>query len=56
MQPGSETRAQRLRRWSSSTMSRAEAASERHLSVALPFRAAERNKRVAAAVLAGGLA
>ena len=30
--------------------------SERHLSVALGFRAAERNRRVAAAVLAGGFA
>lgn len=51
-----ETRAQRLRRWSASAMSWAVSASERHLSVALGFRAAERNRRVAAAVLAGGFA
>ena len=37
-------------------MSWALSASERHLSIALGFRAAERNRRVAAAVLAGGFA
>ena len=31
-------------------------ASDRHVSIAVPFRAAERNRRVAASVLAGGLA
>jgi uncharacterized BrkB/YihY/UPF0761 family membrane protein len=31
-------------------------ASQRHLSLAVSFRAAERNRRVAASVLAGGLA
>ena len=51
-----ETRVQQLRRWSTSAMSWAVSASERHLSVALGFRAAERNRRVAAAVLAGGFA
>jgi membrane protein len=51
-----ETRAQQFRRLSASAMSWAVSASERHLSVALGFRAAERNRRVAAAVLAGGFA
>ena len=35
---------------------RAKSASERHVSVAVPFRAAERNRRVASSVLAGGVA
>jgi uncharacterized BrkB/YihY/UPF0761 family membrane protein len=34
----------------------AKSASERHVSVAIPFRAAERNRRVASSVLAGGIA
>ncbi len=34
----------------------AKGASERHVSVAVPFHAAERNRRVAASVLAGGIA
>jgi len=51
-----ETRVERVKRWSTSAMSWAVSASERHLSVALGFRAAERNRRVAAAVLAGGFA
>ena len=34
----------------------ARSASERHVSIAVPFRAAERNRRVASSVLAGGLA
>ena len=55
-EPGDETPSQRLKRWSGSTMSWAVSASERHVSVALGFRAAERNRRVAAAVLAGGFA
>ena len=34
----------------------ARSASKRHVSIAVPFRAAERNRRVAASVLAGGIA
>ena len=34
----------------------ARSASTRHVSLAVPFRAAERNRRVAASVLAGGIA
>ncbi len=34
----------------------AESASQRHVSLAVPFRAAERNRRVASSVLAGGVA
>ena len=34
----------------------ARSASTRHISLAVPFRAAERNRRVAASVLAGGIA
>ena len=37
-------------------MARARSASERHVALAVPLRAAERNRRVAASVLAGGLA
>jgi len=55
-EPRDETRAQQFARLSGSAMSWALSASERHLSVALGFRAAERNRRVAAAVLAGGFA
>jgi uncharacterized BrkB/YihY/UPF0761 family membrane protein len=54
--PPVETLAGRAKRWSTSTMAWAIDASDRHLSVALGFRAAERNRRVAAAVLAGGFA
>ncbi len=35
---------------------RAKGASQRHVSVAVPFRAVERNRRVASSVLAGGMA
>ena len=35
---------------------RAKGASQRHVAVAIPFRAAERNRRVASSVLAGGMA
>jgi uncharacterized BrkB/YihY/UPF0761 family membrane protein len=35
---------------------KARSAGDRHVSIAVPFRAAERNRRVAASVLAGGLA
>ena len=38
------------------TVATARSASKRHLSLAVPFRAAERNQRVASSVLAGGLA
>ena len=38
------------------TMASAKSASERHVVLAVPIRAAERNRRVAASVLAGGLA
>ncbi len=38
------------------TMASAKGASERHVALAVPVRAAERNRRVAASVLAGGLA
>ena len=38
------------------TLATARRASARHLSLAVPFRAAERNRRVAASVLAGGFA
>ena len=38
------------------TMASAKSASERHVALAVPLRAAERNRRVAASVLAGGLA
>ena len=41
---------------SSSTSDTIASASERHIAVAVPLRAVERNKRVAATVLAGGLA
>ena len=37
-------------------MASARSASERHVALAVPLRAAERNRRVAASVLAGGLA
>lgn len=40
----------------SSAMETAKGASERHVAVAVPIRAVERNRRVAASVLAGGLA
>jgi uncharacterized BrkB/YihY/UPF0761 family membrane protein len=35
---------------------RARSAADRHVSIAVPFRAAERNRRVAASVIAGGIA
>jgi uncharacterized BrkB/YihY/UPF0761 family membrane protein len=46
----------RARRVLGTAASRARDAGERHVSVAVPFRAAERNRRVAASVLAGGFA
>jgi hypothetical protein len=51
-----ETLVQRGKRWGAASMAWAEGASKRHLSVAMSFRAAEQNRRVAAAVLAGGFA
>lgn len=51
-----ESLAQRARRLSAESMRWVEDASERHLSVAMALRAAEQNRRVAAAVLAGGFA
>src|SRR5450631_1387264 len=38
------------------TVAGAKSAADRHMSLAVPLRAAERNRRVAASVLAGGLA
>jgi uncharacterized BrkB/YihY/UPF0761 family membrane protein len=46
----------RARRVAASGAERARRASERHASIALPFHAAERNRAVAASVLAGGVA
>lgn len=46
----------RMRDTLAATSVRAKDASERHISIAVPFRAAERNRRVAASVLAGGFA
>jgi uncharacterized BrkB/YihY/UPF0761 family membrane protein len=54
--PPKETLVQRGKRWSKASMAWAVDASERHLSVAMGFRAAQQNRRVAAAVLAGGFA
>lgn len=49
-------RSDRLRGRFAAARARAKSASERHVSVAVPFRAAERNRRVASSVLAGGFA
>lgn len=46
----------RARAMLTATMASAKSASERHVVLAVPIRAAERNRRVAASVLAGGLA
>jgi membrane protein len=46
----------RMRDAVAATSVRAKDASEGHISIAVPFRAAERNRRVAASVLAGGFA
>jgi uncharacterized BrkB/YihY/UPF0761 family membrane protein len=48
--------AERMRDRAVTATATARRAGERHASVAIPFRAAERNQRVAASVLAGGLA
>jgi uncharacterized BrkB/YihY/UPF0761 family membrane protein len=49
-------RAGRAREKLTGAMASAKSASERHVALAVPLRAAERNRRVAASVLAGGLA
>lgn len=49
-------RGDRARGKLSSAMESAKGAGERHVAVAVPLRAVERNRRVAASVLAGGLA
>ena len=49
-------RSDRMRVRFAAARARAKSASERHVSVAVPFRAAERNRRVASSVLAGGIA
>ena len=53
---GATTRGEHQRGKFSSAMETAKGASERHVAVAVPIRAVERNRRVAASVLAGGLA
>ena len=50
------TKRERLRAQAASVGARANDASHRHISVAVPFRAAARNRRVAASALAGGIA
>jgi uncharacterized BrkB/YihY/UPF0761 family membrane protein len=49
-------RAGRTREKLTAAMASAKSASEKHVALAVPLRAAERNRRVAASVLAGGLA
>jgi uncharacterized BrkB/YihY/UPF0761 family membrane protein len=49
-------RSRRVRARLAATMASAKGAGERHVVLAVPIRAAERNRRVAASVLAGGLA
>ena len=49
-------RTQRARTKLTAAMASAKSASEEHVALAVPLRAAERNRRVAASVLAGGLA
>jgi uncharacterized BrkB/YihY/UPF0761 family membrane protein len=49
-------RTQRARAKLTAAMASAKSASEQHVALAVPLRAAERNRRVAASVLAGGLA
>ena len=50
------SRSDRMRVRFAAARASARSASERHVSVAVPFRAAERNRRVASSVLAGGIA
>jgi uncharacterized BrkB/YihY/UPF0761 family membrane protein len=49
-------RADRAREKLTAAMASAKSAGEKHVALAVPLRAAERNRRVAASVLAGGLA
>ena len=49
-------RADRAREKLTAAMASAKSASERHVALAVPLRAAQKNRRVAASVLAGGLA
>jgi membrane protein len=49
-------RTERARAKLTAAMASAKSASEKHVALAVPLRAAERNRRVAASVLAGGLA
>jgi uncharacterized BrkB/YihY/UPF0761 family membrane protein len=51
-----DSRADRAREKVSAAMASATSASEKHMALAVPLRAAKRNSRVAASVLAGGLA
>jgi len=53
---GATSRSEHQRGKFSAAMETAKGASERHVAVAVPIRAVERNRRVAASVLAGGLA
>jgi membrane protein len=55
-QVSQDGRAERARAKLAAAKSTAKSASERHVALAVPLRAAERNRRVAASVLAGGLA
>ena len=50
------TKRERLRARAASVGARAQDARQAHISVAVPFRAADRNRRVAASALAGGIA
>ena len=50
------TKRERLRAQAASVGARANVARDKHISVAVPFRAADRNRRVAASALAGGIA
>ena len=54
--PPGAGRSDRMRARVAAARTRTKRASERHLSVAVSFRAAERNRRVASSVLAGGIA
>ncbi len=54
--PASAGLADRVRETLATSEAKARSAAERHASVAVPFRAMERNQGVAASVLAGGLA
>ena len=55
-EPSDPGRAQRARTKVTTALASAKGASEQHVALAVPLRAAEKNRRVAASVLAGGLA